>query len=60
MDPAHELLSLDVIKEVNRKPISNTRQFNDEIKEAKKNGGALLLVKLINGYSKIVFIEFSE
>jgi serine protease Do len=49
-----------LIKEVNRKPISNTRQFNDEIKKAKKNGGALLLVKLPNGYTKIVFIEFSE
>jgi serine protease Do len=49
-----------LIKEVNRKSISNSRQFNDEIKKAKKNGGALLLVKLPNGYQKIVFIEFSE
>ena len=49
-----------LIKEVNRKPISNTRQFNDEIKKAKANGGAVLLVKLPNGYTKIVFIEFSE
>ncbi|MFC1635014.1 Do family serine endopeptidase, partial [Planctomycetota bacterium] len=49
-----------LIKEVNRKPISNTKQFNEEIKKAKKNGGALLLVKLTNGYTKIVFIEFSE
>ena len=49
-----------LIKEVNRKPISNTRQFNEEIKNAKKSGGALLLVKLPNGYTKIVFIEFSE
>lgn len=49
-----------LIKEVNRKPISNTRQFNEEIKKAKKSGGALLLVKLPNGYTKIVFIEFSK
>ncbi len=49
-----------LIKEVNRKSISNTRQFNDEIKKAKENGGVLLLVKLTNGYTKIVFIEFSE
>ncbi|MBN2316958.1 MAG: Do family serine endopeptidase [Sedimentisphaerales bacterium] len=49
-----------LIEEVNRKPISNTRQFNDEIKKAKKNGGALLLVDLPNGYRKIVFIDFSE
>jgi len=49
-----------LIKEVNRKPISSTRQFNDEIKKAKKNGGAVLLVKLPNGYTKIVYIEFTE
>jgi serine protease Do len=49
-----------LIKEVNRKPISNTRQFNEEIKKAKKSGGALLLVKLTNGYTKIIFIELSE
>ena len=49
-----------LITEVNRKPVCNTKQFNDEIKQAKKNGGALLLVKLTNGYSKIIFIEFSK
>lgn len=49
-----------LIKEVNRKPVSNTRQFNEEIKKARKSGSALLLVKLTNGYTKIVSIEFSE
>jgi serine protease Do len=49
-----------LIKEVNREPVKNTRQFNDAIKKARKNEGALLLVKLANGYTKIVFIEFSE
>ncbi|OHB76531.1 MAG: hypothetical protein A2Z25_03010 [Planctomycetes bacterium RBG_16_55_9] len=49
-----------LIKEVNRQQIKSTRQFNEEIKKAKKGGGALLLVKLPNGYTKIVFIEFSE
>ena len=49
-----------LVKEVNRKSISNTRQFNEEIKKAKKSGGALLLVKLTNGYTKIIFIELSE
>ncbi|MEJ2701050.1 MAG: Do family serine endopeptidase [Sedimentisphaerales bacterium] len=49
-----------LIKEVNRQPVTNTRQFNDAIKKAKKSGGALLLVKLPNGYTKIVYIKFSE
>jgi len=49
-----------LIKEINREPVRNTRQFNDAIKKAKKNGGAMLLVKLANGYTKIMFIEFSK
>jgi serine protease Do len=49
-----------LIKEVNRQPIRNRRQFNDEIKKAKKSGGAMLLVKLVDGYSKIIYIEFSK
>jgi len=65
VDPGSEAAAKGItpgtlIKEVNRKSISNTRQFNDEIKKAKENGGVLLLVKLTNGYTKIVFIEFSE
>ena len=34
-----------LIKEVNRKSVKNTRDFNEAIKEAKKEGVALLLVK---------------
>jgi serine protease Do len=49
-----------LIKEVNRKPIRDTKSFNEEIKKARKSGGALLLVKLANGYTKIVYLEFSE
>lgn len=49
-----------LIKEVNRKQIRNTKEFNEEIKKAKKSGGAMLLVKLVNGHTRIVFIEFSE
>jgi serine protease Do len=49
-----------LVKEVNRKEIRNTKEFNEEIKKAKKKGGALLLVKLPNGYQKIVYIELSE
>ncbi len=49
-----------LIKEVDRKQVTNTRQFNDAVKKAKKNGGALLLVKLPNGYTKIVYIDLSE
>jgi serine protease Do len=34
-----------LIKEVNRQPVKNTRQFNEAIKEAREKGRALLLVK---------------
>jgi S1-C subfamily serine protease len=34
-----------LIKEVNLREINNTRDFNDAIKEAKKKGRVLLLVR---------------
>ena len=34
-----------LIKEVNRQPVKNTRQFNEAIEEAREKGRALLLVK---------------
>ena len=34
-----------LIKEVNQQKVRNTREFNDAIKEARKEGAALLLVK---------------
>ena len=41
-----------LIKEVNRQPVRNTKEFNEEIKKAQKKGSALLLIR--QDYSAIL------
>jgi serine protease Do len=48
-----------LIKEVNQQKVRNTREFNDAIKKARKEGGALLLVKG-GRYSFFVPLKLSE
>ena len=48
-----------LIKEVNQQKVGNTREFNDAIKEARKEGGALLLVKL-ERYTFFAYLKLSE
>jgi serine protease Do len=48
-----------LIKEVNQQKIRNTREFNEAIKEAKKRGGALLLVQK-DDVTSIRFIDLSD
>lgn len=48
-----------LIMEVNRQQVRNTREFNQAIKKAKKDGKALLLVKL-GARARLVLIEFSD
>jgi serine protease Do len=47
-----------LIKEVNRQKVRNTREFNDAIKKARKEGGAMLLVKGRNQF--YLYLKFSE
>jgi len=37
-----------LIKEVNRRQVNNTKEFNEEIKKAQKKGSALLLIRQDN------------
>jgi serine protease Do len=48
-----------LIKEVNQKQVRNTTEFNEEIKKARKEGAALLLVKL-KGYTRFIPLKLSE
>jgi serine protease Do len=48
-----------LIKEVNRQKVRNTREFNEAINKAKKEGGALLLVKL-ERYTFFAYLKLSE
>lgn len=48
-----------LIKEVNQKKVRNTTEFNEEIKEARKEGAALLLVKR-GRYTIFVPLTLSE
>jgi serine protease Do len=48
-----------LIKEVNQQKVGNTREFNEAIKKARKEGGALLLVKR-RGYTIFVPLKLSE
>jgi serine protease Do len=48
-----------LIKEVNQQKVSNTREFNEAIKKARKEGGALLLVKL-ERYTFFAYLKLSE
>jgi len=48
-----------LIKEVNRKQVNNTAEFNEAIKQAKKKGTALLLVKQAD-YTFYVLLTFSK
>ncbi|HUU17467.1 MAG TPA: Do family serine endopeptidase [Sedimentisphaerales bacterium] len=48
-----------LIKEVNQQKVGNTREFNDAIKKARKEGGALLLVKW-GRYTIFVPLKLSE
>ncbi len=48
-----------LIKEVNQQKVRNTKEFNEEIKEARKEGGALLLVKR-GRYTIFVPLKLSE
>jgi serine protease Do len=48
-----------LIKEVNRQRVRNTREFNEAINKAKKEGGALLLVKL-ERYTFFAYLKLSE
>jgi len=48
-----------LIKEVNQQRVRNTREFNDAIKEARKDGAVLLLVKW-RGYNLYVPLKLSE
>ena len=34
-----------LIKEVNRRQVNNTKEFNEEIKKAQKKGSALLVIR---------------
>jgi len=48
-----------LIKEVNRQEVRNTREFNEAIRKARKEGGALLLVKL-ERYTFFSYLKLSE
>ena len=48
-----------LIKEVNQKPVKDTKEFDEAIKQAKKKGVALLLVKR-GIYSDYVLLTFSK
>jgi serine protease Do len=48
-----------LIKEVNRRKVRNTEEFNEEIKKARKNGGAVLLVKR-GRYTFFAYLELSD
>lgn len=48
-----------LIKEVNRQKVHNTREFNEAIKEAKKKGGALLLIRW-DRYTFLAHLSLSE
>jgi serine protease Do len=48
-----------LIKEVNQQKVRNTKEFNDAIKNARKEGGALLLVKW-RRYTLYVPLKLSE
>jgi serine protease Do len=48
-----------LIKEVNQQKIRNTTEFNEKIKEARKEGGALLLIKQ-RGYTSFVPLKLSK
>lgn len=48
-----------LIKEVNRQEVGNTREFNEAIRKARKEGGALLLVKL-ERYTFFAYLKLSE
>ena len=48
-----------LIREVNQKPVRNTKEFSDAIKQAKKSGTALLLVKH-DIYSFFVLLSLSN
>ena len=48
-----------LIKEVNRQPINNTKEFGEEIKKAQKKGRALLLIRQDNS-SILALIIFSN
>ena len=48
-----------LIKEVNRQKVRNTEEFNDAIKKAKKDGGAVLLIKR-GRYTFFSYLELSE
>ncbi len=48
-----------LVKEVNQQKVRNTKEFNEAIKKARKEGGALLLVKR-QGYTIFVPLKLSE
>jgi len=48
-----------LIKEVNRQEVRNTREFNEAIRKARKEGGALLLVKR-DRYTFFAYLKLSE
>jgi serine protease Do len=48
-----------LIKEVNQQEVRNIREFNEEIKKARKEGGTLLLVKW-RRYTRFIFLKLSE
>lgn len=48
-----------LIKEVNRKAVHNTREFNAEIKKSRDDGQALLLVK-DGEYSKYILLDLND
>jgi serine protease Do len=48
-----------LIKEVNRKRVRNTEEFNEEIKKARKDGGAVMLVKR-GRYTFFAYLELSK
>jgi len=48
-----------LIKEVNRQKVRNTEEFNDAIKKAKKDGGAVLLIKR-GRYTFFSYLKLSE
>jgi serine protease Do len=48
-----------LIKEVNRREVANTKEFNQAIEDAKKSGTALLLVKQ-DAYSIFVLLTLSK
>ena len=49
-----------LIKEVNRKKVRNTKEFNEIILEAKKERGVALLLVQMEGKSSTVLLELSE